>query len=160
MADQVKFKKAGPKQQQRACREHSLTDSWRADTADRFVFRGQCYDAGLGSETKCGLCGQHIRLSYVLKMLKSPDQLSPEIGRLTIGECCFQAIKTINPKLYCQLVAAAINLRTYIEAIRRDQRIFGGGDESQVEIPPLPIDVDHKIARMIFDQHGAGGDHV
>ena len=101
-------------------------ERWRAADAARFLFKGQCYDAGPASDTTCNICGVHIQLCYVLKALETADLLSPEVGKLTIGECCFEPIKAVNEKLHRQLFAAAVNLRTYIEAIERDKRIFGG----------------------------------
>ncbi len=99
-------------------------ERWRAADAACFVFKGQCYDAGPASDTTCSLCGERIGHCYVLKVLE--DLLSPEVGKLTVGECCFEPIGAVNEKLHGQLFAAAVNLRSYIEAIERDKRIFGG----------------------------------
>ncbi len=101
-------------------------ERWRAADAARFLFKGQCYDAGSASDTTCSICGAHIQLCYVLKVLETADLLSLEVGKITVGECCFEPIKAVNQKLHGQLFTAAVNLRTYIEAIERDKRIFGG----------------------------------
>lgn len=95
------------------------SETWQSADAARFFFKGQRYDAGPASDTTCSLCGEHIRLCYVLKVLEKIDLLSPEVGKLTVGECCFQPIEAANEKLHRQLSAAAVNLRTYIEAIER-----------------------------------------
>jgi hypothetical protein len=78
-----------------------------------FVFKGQCYDSGLHSETKCTLCGRSIRLVYILK---NPADLS-----VPTGSCCFVKFQE-NPKLHKQLEAAQIWLQTTINAEQRDVR--------------------------------------
>ena len=139
---------------------------WQPADAARFFFKGQCYDAGPGSDTTCSLCGEHIRLCYVLKVLEAADPLLPEVGKLTVGECCFKAIEAVNQKLYRQLLAAAVNLRTYIEAIERDQRIFADrqatAPSDKVELPQLETPgPEEDLVRHLFEALvNDGGDHV
>ena len=143
-------------------KRQSSTDWHEADAA-RFLFKAQCYDAGPDSQTRCGLCGECIRLCYVLKVLESADPFATEAGKVVIGECCFQPIKVVNQKLYRQLLAAAINLRTFIEAIRRDQRIFGGSgcEPNEVGCPPLPVAANQEQVSEIFERLLAeGGNHA
>ena len=142
------------------------TSNWQSADAARFLYKAQCYDAGSDSETKCGLCGEQIRLCYVVKVLRFPDPLSPEIGKLTIGECCFESIESVNRKLYLELLAAAVNLRTYIEAIERDQRIFGDPaqpaalekvESQRLEVPRLKEDMVRQLLEALAND---GGDHA
>ncbi len=79
-----------------------------------FVFKGQCYDSGLQSRTKCTLCGRTIRFVYILK--------NPADRSVPSGSCCFSKFRETNPKLFKQLEAAQIWLNTTIEAERRDIR--------------------------------------
>lgn len=162
MANQIKHNEVAAKSGRRGRSAASKTgrERWLAADAARFLFKGQCYDAGPESEMKCGLCGGKVQLCYVLKVLQSTDPLSAEIGKLTIGECCFKPIKGVNEKLYGQLLAAAINLRTFVEAIQRDQKIFAG-------IVPEPgrsssaLDPDEEITSQMFERIIAhGGGHV
>lgn len=81
----------------------------------------------------------------MLKVFEDPSvPYSPEVGKLQIGECCFQPIGAVNEKLYSQLLAA-VNLRTFIEAIERDQTIFGVQEaatetnEGKSPHPPLVV---------------------
>ena len=107
-------------------------ERWQSADAARFLFKGQCYDAGSRIFRSCDLCGEPIRLVYVLKVIESPSHhCSPEIDKLDVGECCFEKIEAVNEKLFFQLVAAAINLRTYMEAIERDRRVFVGQQEAK-----------------------------
>jgi hypothetical protein len=140
---------------------------WQSADAARFLFKGQCYDAGSGIFRACDICGEPIRLVYVLKAVESASHpFSPEIARLDVGECCFEKIKTANEKLYGQLSAAAVNLRTYMEAIERDRRIVAGPEEAPesetVESPQLQAAglgedwVRHLFEALVSD----GGDHV
>ena len=138
---------------------------WRSADGPRLFFKGQCYDAGPESDTTCSLCGEHIRLCYVLKVLEAADLLSPEVGKLNVGECCFKPIEAVNQKLYRQLLAAAVNLRTYIEAIERDQRIFtdrqATAPSDKVELPRLEVpgpEEDH-VWQMFEEFVNDGGDH-
>ena len=66
----------------------------------------------------------------------------------------------VNEKLYGQLLAAAINLRTFVEAIQRDQNIFAG----IVPAPgrsPSALDPDEEITSQMFERIIAhGGGHV
>lgn len=87
----------------------------QSDLAD-FVFKGQCYDAGLHSKTKCALCGRAVRHVYILK--------DPENRSVPTGSECFSKFKDTNPKLYKELKAAEIWLNTTIEAEERDKKIF------------------------------------
>ena len=152
-------------------RTHTATaqnrsERWRSADAGRFLFKGQCYDAGPESDTTCSLCGEPIRLCYVLKVLEAADLLSPEVGKLTVGECCFEPIRAVNEKLYRQLLAAAVNLRTYIEAIERDQRIFGGRQKAvaseKVKLPQLEVPgPEESSVRQLFEELvNDGGDHA
>jgi hypothetical protein len=131
------------------------------------LFKGQCYDAGARIFRACDLCGEPIRLVYVLKAVESSTHLfSPEIARLDVGECCFEKIKTVNEKLYGQLLAAAVNLRTYMEAIERDRRIFAGQEEAHetetVESPQQqPPSLDQDWVRQLFEEIlSDGGNHA
>ena len=136
-------------------------NAWRHGHAARFLFKGQCYDAAPDSETRCGLCGERIRLCYVLKVLETTDLLSPEIDKFTIGECCFKPIKSANDKLYCQLLAAAINLRMFMEAIQRDKQVFAGGLPDKVEPLPVALGEDEALAWQMPERIVAeGGDHA
>lgn len=135
--------------------------TWQVGDAGRFQFKAQCYDAGPDSETRCHLCGRRVRLCYVLKVLETADPCAPEVGKLTIGECCFKPIKAVNEKLCRQLLAAAINLRTFIEAIQRDQQMFGGGKLNKIDGQQLPHGAAEELIRGLFDSHiGEGGDHA
>ena len=135
--------------------------SWHATDAARFLFKAQCYDAGPDSETTCGLCGEHIRLCYVLKVLESADPFAPETGKLVMGECCFAPIRAVNQKLYRQLLAAAINLRTFMEATERDKRVFTESAPDDVNCQPVPLGLDDDLALQIFGRVIAeGGDHA
>lgn len=116
----------------RTCRIAKATkrERWQPADAARFLFKGQCFDAGSRIFRACDLCGEPIRLVYVLKVIESPAySYSPEIDKLDVGECCFDKIEAVNEKLFFQLLAAAINLRTYIAAIERDRRVFIGQQE-------------------------------
>lgn len=137
--------------------------TWQVEDAGRFLFKAQCYDAGPDSETKCGLCGKHTRLCYVLNVLQSTDPLSPEVGKVVIGECCFEAIKAANVKLYRQLLAAAINLRTFMEAIERDKRRFCGPGLAHGEIECSRLEVvgaEEPLNRLLDSLIEEGGDHA
>jgi hypothetical protein len=127
---------------------------WRSADGARFLFKGQCYDAGPASDTTCSLCGEHIRFCYLLKVLEAVDLLSPEVGKLTAGECCFQPIEAANEKLHRQLLAAAVNLRTYIEAIERDKRIFA---DRQAAVPDPEEDLIRRLSQALLSD---GGDHA
>jgi hypothetical protein len=129
-------------------------ERWRVADGVRFLFKGQCYDAGPASDTTCSLCGEHIRLCYVLKVLEAVDLLSPEVGKLTVGECCFQPIEAANEKLHRQLLAAAVNLRTYIEAIERDKRIIA---DRRAAVPDPEEDLIRQLSQALLSD---GGDHA
>jgi hypothetical protein len=108
-----------------------------------------------------------IRLCYVLKVVQDPSlPYSPEVGKLLIGECCFKPIQAVNEKLYRQLLAAAVNLRTYIGAIERDQRIFGSRQKAvaseKVKLPRLEVPGPEKgSVRKSFEALvNDGGDHA
>src|SRR5271157_5239940 len=81
-----------------------------------FVFKGQYYDTGPSSKTKCTVCGQGIHLVYVLK--NDRDCSVP------ISSCCFSYFKQWNPKVHTQLCAAAILLGATIEAEARDKKVY------------------------------------
>jgi hypothetical protein len=97
------------------CMDNKLVQSGMGDLAC-FVFKGQCYDAGLQSKTKCTLCGRAIRHVYILK--------NPQDRSVPIGSCCFSKFQTINPKIHTQLEAARIWLDTTLEAEQRDIRQY------------------------------------
>ena len=145
----------------------SRDEHWQSADAARFLFKGQCYDAGSRIFRACDLCGEPIRLVYVLKAVESASHpFSPEIAKLDVGECCFRKIEAVNQKLYSQLLAAAVNLRTYMEAIERDRRIFAGPQEAPesetVESPQLQVPgPDEDWARQLFEELlSDGGNHV
>lgn len=77
-----------------------------------FFFKGQCYDAGPHSKTKCSLCGKRIRLVYILR--NSSDRSVPS------GDCCFRFFQKWNPDLFDRLLAAQLNLETVEQGIDRD----------------------------------------
>jgi len=140
---------------------------WRSADGARFLFKGQCYDAGPQSDTTCSLCGGFIRLVYILKVVESHSHsCAQEVGKLNVGECCFEPIEAVNERLYRQLLAAAVNLRTYIEAIERDQRIFADRQETatseKVELPRLQVPGPEKgSVRKSFEALvNDGGDHA
>ena len=142
-------------------------ESWQPADADRFLFKGQCYDPGSAFFRACDLCGEPIRLVYVLKVIESPSHpCSPEIDKLDLGECCFRKVAAENEKLYCQLLAAAVNLRTYIEAIERDRRVFVGRREAaeseRVELAQMQVPgPDEDSVRQLFEAIVSdGGDHA
>ena len=117
-------------QKSRRIAKSNRDECWKSADAARFLYKGQCYDAGSAIFRACDLCGKPIRLVYVLKVIESPAySYSPEIDKLDVGECCFDKIQAVNKRLFFQLVAAAINLRTYMEAIERDRRVFIGQQE-------------------------------
>ena len=156
MANQINVNEVAAKSGRRGRSAASKTgrERWLAADAARFLFKGQCYDAGLASDTTCSLCGEHIRLCYVLKVLEAVDLLSLEVGKLTVGECCFQPIEAANEKLHRQLLAAAVNLRTYIEAIERDKRIF---DDRQAAVLDPEEDLIRRLSQALLSD---GGDHA
>lgn len=140
---------------------------WRSAHGARFLFKGQCYDAGPASDRTCNLCGEHIRLVYILKVVESHSHsCAQEVSKLNVGECCFEPIGAVNEKLYRQLLAAAVNLRTYMEAIERDQRIFGDRQKAvaseKVKLPRLDVpgpekgSVGESFEALVND----GGDHA
>ena len=142
-------------------------ERWQSADAARFLFKGQCYDAGSRIFRSCDLCGEPIRLVYVLKVIESPSHpCSPEIDKLDVGECCFGKIEAVNGKLYGQLLAAAVNLRTYMEAIERDRRVFAGPQEAResetVELPQLPVPgLGEDWVRQLFEALVSdGGNHA
>lgn len=164
MTDQINLREVGSRSRKRAryASRHSGGNMWGSGDAARFLFGGQCYDAGSGADTTCGLCGEGIRFNYVLKVIESPDDpYSPQVGKMHIGECCFSPIKPANAKLYVRLLAGAVNLRTYLEAVERDKRIFGP------ETTPETFDysrlqlVDEELGRQLFEGllDEDGGEH-
>jgi hypothetical protein len=142
-------------------------ERWQSADTARFLFKGQCYDTGSTFFRACDLCGEPIRLVYVLKVVESPSHpCSPEIDKLDVGECCFRKIEAVNEKLFFQLLAAAVNLRTYMEAIERDRRVFTGRQESleseKVELtqPQVP-GLDEDWVRQLFEALVSdGGNHA
>jgi hypothetical protein len=151
----------------RKTRRIARNERWQPADAARFLYKGQCYDAGSRIFRACDLCGEPIRLVYVMKAVESATHpFSPEIARLDVGECCFEKIKTVNEKLYGQLLAAAVNLRTYMEAIERDRRIFAGPQETpesetvesaQLQVPGFGQD----WVRQLFEALASdGGKHA
>jgi hypothetical protein len=154
-------------QKTRRIAKSSRDERWQSADAARFLFKGQCYDAGSRIFRACDLCGEPIRLVYVLKAVESASHpFSPEIAKLDVGECCFRKIEAANGKLYGQLLAAAVNLRTYMEAIERDRRIFAGPQEApeseKVELAQLQVPgPDEDWACRLFEALVSdGGNHV
>ena len=169
MANQINVSEVAGKSGRRArsVATQNRCETWRAADAARFLFKGQCYDAGPASDTTCSLCGEHIRLVYILKVGESHSHSSTQVvGKLHVGECCFEPIEAVNEKLYRQLLAAAVNLRTYIEAIERDQRIFGSRQKAvaskKVKLPRLEAPGPEKgSVRKSFEALvNDGGDHA
>lgn len=92
----------------------------------RLIYKGQCYDAGTESANLCAACGEPIRFCYILKLLASDDVFSAkEIAKFRIGDCCFHFFKEWSPELHRKLVAAKVNLHTFVEAVERDKRVYG-----------------------------------
>jgi len=93
----------------------------------RLIYKAQCYDGGAESATTCGICGEVIRFCYVLKLLEDTTDVpsAKEIGKVVVGDCCFPPFRESNPDLHRKLLAAQVNLGTYIEAIERDKRVYG-----------------------------------
>ncbi|MGO9083897.1 MAG: hypothetical protein ACLQBK_01620 [Candidatus Sulfotelmatobacter sp.] len=154
MTDRINLEEVKSRSRKRArhASRHVGGNTWQSGDAGRFLFGGQCYDAGSGSDTTCGLCGEGIRFNYVLKVIESPsDPYSPQVGKMHIGECCFKSVKAANEKLYLQLLAAAVNLRTYLEAVERDKRIFGpGATPENFDYSKLQL-VDEELGRQLFE---------
>lgn len=166
MTDQINLKKVRPRSNKRV-RSSSRPqgeDTWQSVDAARFLYKGQCYDAGHESETRCELCRKRIRLGYVLKVVQDPSlPYSPEIGKLTVGECCFKPIKAVNEKLYRQLLAAAVNLRTFLDAIERDKQIVAepGTAPGKFDSSQLKPGVDEELGSQLFEGLlDEGGDHA
>jgi hypothetical protein len=168
MANQIKVSEVVRKSGRRT---HTAAQNggerWRPADAARFFFKGQCYDAGPESDSTCSICGEHIRLVYVLRVIESPsNSYAQEVGKLVVGECCFTPIEPVNQKLYLQLLAAAVNLRTYIEAIKRDQGIFADpratAPSDKVELPRLELSgTEEDLTRQLFEALvNDGGDHA
>jgi hypothetical protein len=99
----------------------------------------------------------------VLKVVQDSSlPYSPEVGKLLIGECCFKPIQAVNEKLYRQLLTAAVNLRTFIDAVERDQRIFAetGAEPGKFDPAQLQL-VDEELGRQLFEGLlDEGGDHA
>ena len=166
MTDQINLNNFGSRSHKRARRssQHLGGNTWQPADAARFLYKGQCYDAGSESETECELCRKRIRLCYVLKVVKDPSlAYSPEVGKLLIGECCLKPIQAVNEKLYRQLLAAGVNLRTFIEAVERDKRVFAEPDAASENFgsSQLQLCVDEELGRQLFEGLlGEGGDHA
>ena len=169
MANQIKLNEAAGKsgRRTRSTATQNRGEAWRSADAARFFFKGQCYDAGSESDTTCSFCGGHIRLVYILKVVESHSHsCAQEAGRLNVGECCFEPIEAVNEKLYRQLLAAAVNLRTYIEAIERDQRIFGDRQPAvpseEVKLPrvEVPGPEEGSVWQLFEALVNDGGDHA
>ena len=159
--------RSGPAGEHVASPKRTEHERWQSADAARFLFKGQCYDAGSRIFRSCDLCGEPIRLVYVLKVIESPSHpCSPEIDKLDVGECCFRKIEAVNEKLYAQLLAGAINLRTYLEAIERDRRVFIGQQEvnesEMVEMLQLRgPGLEEDSVRQLFEALVSdGGNHV
>jgi len=170
MANQINVNEAAGRSGRRAHSAATTQDRsqrWWSPDAARFLFKGQCYDAGPESDTTCSLCGWFIRLVYILKVVESHSHsCAQKVGKLSVGECCFKPIEAVNEELYRQLLAAAVNLRTYIEAIERDQRIFGDQQKAvaseKVKLPRLGAPGPEKgSVRKSFEALvNDGGDHA
>jgi hypothetical protein len=160
MANHTNVNEASWKLGRRARRATAPNTSarWRPADAARFFFKGQCYDAGSESDTTCSFCAKYIRLVYILKVVES-HSCAQEVGKLNVGECCFEPIEAVNEKLYRQLLAAAVNLRTYMEAIERDQRIFETGQQALPGLEVLRVEED--LVQQLFEGLlSDGGDHA
>lgn len=165
MANQIKHNEMAGKSGRRArsAATQNRGETWRSADAARFLFKEQCYDAGSESDTTCSFCGGHIRLVYILKVV---DACAQEVGKLNVGECCFEPIEAVNEKLYRQLLAAAVNLWTYIEAIERDQRIFGDRQPAvpseEVKLPrvEVPGPEEGSVWQLFEVLVNDGGDHA
>ncbi len=169
MANQINVNEVAGKSGKRArsAATQNRCEAWRSADAARFFFKGQCYDAGPASDTTCSHCGEHIRLVYILKVGEPHSHSSTQVvGKLHVGECCFEPIEAVNEKLYRQLLAAAVNLRTYIEAIERDKRIFGGQQKAvaskKVKLPRLEAPGPEKgsVRKSCEALVNDGGDHA
>jgi hypothetical protein len=89
------------------------------------IFKGQCYDAGV-SAPNCAACNEAMQYCYVLKILGDGSKAcAPEVGKLRIGECCFELIRVWNLDLYRELMVARAYLRIVAQATERDQRLYG-----------------------------------
>jgi hypothetical protein len=75
-----------------------------------FEFRGQCYTAAGNPSPKC-TCGRVIRNCFIIWN---------GVAKVTIGSCCFQKFREVNPTLYKQLEGAKIWLETTVDAERQD----------------------------------------
>lgn len=149
MTNQINSTKVGSwsLKRERYASGHLGGNTWQSEDAASFLFCGQCYDAGSESDKTCGLCSEGIRFNYVLKVIESPDDpYSPQVGKMHIGECCFKSLKAANEKLYLQLLAAAVNLRTYLAAVERDKTIFGPD--------ATPENFDYSKLRLVDEELG------
>jgi hypothetical protein len=165
MANQIKLNEVAgkPSRRARSAATQNRGEAWRSADAASFFFKGQCYDTGSESDTTCSFCGERIRLVYILKVV---DACAQEVGKINVGECCFEPIEAVNEKLYRQLLAAAVNLRTYIEAIERDQRIFGDRQQAvpseEVKLPrvEMPGPEEGSVWQLFEALVNDGGDHA
>jgi len=66
MANQIHVNEVAAKSGRRGRSAASKTgrERWLAADAARFLFKGQCYDAGLASDTTCRLCAEQILSTY------------------------------------------------------------------------------------------------
>jgi hypothetical protein len=169
MASSINIYGAAKRSGQKTRRIAKSSRDERLQSADaaRFLFKGQCYDAGSRIFRACDLCGEPIRLVYVLKAVESASHaFSPETAKLDVGECCFEKIEAVNQRLHGQLLAAAVNLRTYMEAIERDRRVFAGPQEApeseKVELPQLQAPgMGEDLVRQLFEALVSdGGNHA
>lgn len=82
----------------------------------KFIFRGQCYDAGPGipSRRRCVCCDHLIRQVFVLH-----DSLG---HRYYFGSGCIDHFSKWNKPLHKKLKAARIWLRTWIKSKMNDTR--------------------------------------
>ena len=82
------------------------------------------------------------------------------------GNVASRKIEAVNEKLYAQLLAGAVNLRTYLEAIERDRRVFIGQQEvnesEMVEMLQLRgPGLEEDWVRQLFEALVSdGGNHV
>jgi hypothetical protein len=152
MTDRINLEEVASRSLKRTRHAHLGGNMWQSKDAARFLFGGQCYDAGSGADRTCGLCCESIRFNYVLKEIESPDDpYSPQVGKMHIGECCFKLVKAANEKLYLQLLAAAVNLRTYLAAVERDKGIFGpDATPENFDYSKLQL-VDEELGRQLFE---------
>ena len=119
----------------------------------QYMFRGQCYDAGSLTDSKCALCKKPIRYCFVLKAI------SPATPSLTIGSCCFDKFKG-DDDLYTALLGSNIWLETTLGAVDTDQKVYN--DRIDVQERIRQWNAVKKQARTAIRKHKkeAKGDYL